>query len=157
MKGTLGARVAVSMAAVLLAAAARADTVVLNDGREIHGKASVEGAKVVVRTDYGETSFPRDEVAKVKSDEEVKREEEAEKKKRDEEKAADEKLRNESLARTAEDLLAAFGGKKKFEKLPDSAAIHWEKDGAEATRLASEAKKIVLTFSVLGELGTGHC
>ena len=107
MKGTLGARVAVSMAAMLLAAAARADTVVLNDGREIHGKTSVEGAKVVVRTDNGETSFPRDEVAKVK-------------------------------------------------KLP-AKALEWEKDGAEATRLASEAKKIVLTFSVVGELGTGHC
>jgi hypothetical protein len=54
-------------------------------------------------------------------------------------------------------VLAALDGGKKFEALPVAEALHWEKDPKEARRLAADQKKIVLLFSVVGELGTGHC
>jgi hypothetical protein len=153
MKGSLGTVVFV----VLAAAAARADTVVLTDGREIHGKASFEGEKVVIRADHGETSFSRDAVESVRYEAEAKSDDDAEQKKRDETKKAEQERPRELSKADLDAIMEALSGKKKFERLPESDALHWEKDGAVATRLASEAKKIVLTFSVLGELGTGHC
>jgi hypothetical protein len=148
MKGRL-----IGLVAILLAAsAARADVVVLDDGREIRGKASLEGAKVVIRSEHGETSFPRDSVVKIKSDEDVKREEDAEKKRQEET-----RQRFGPSEKDIEALLVALSGKAKFELLPAAEQLQWEKDAATAQRLATDAKKIVLTFSVLGELGTGHC
>jgi hypothetical protein len=149
MKGRL-----LGVVAILLAtAAARADVVILDDGREIKGKASIEGAKVVIRSEHGETSFPRDSVVKIKSEDDLKREEEAEKKRKE----AEEKEQRERNRVAMEDIFKAFAAKQEPPKLAAAEALSWEKDPASALKLASEQKKIVLEFSVLGELGTGHC
>lgn len=138
------------VAAILLAAtAARADTVVLKDGRQIQGDVTYVGEEVVVTRACGSARFAKDLVANIRS---TKEDDEAAAKARAE-KAQEQKISDAKLA----ELVKAVSGDKRFQPLPATEALHWEKDPKEARRLAADQKKIVLLFSVVGELGTGHC
>jgi len=130
--------------ALVGAGTARADVVTLVDGRELRGKTSCEGDRLVVTSRYGETSFPKSFVATIKTDEEIQKEE------------AQERAREEKTDRTALELtLKSLGGATP--DLPADQALVWEKDPKAAAKLASDSNKILLTFVVVGDLGTGHC
>jgi hypothetical protein len=131
------------VALLLVSQPVRADVVVLTDGREITGDAAFVGQDVVVSGKHGEARFARDLVAKIKTDAEVRREEQA---------RPAPAPRYDVPERLLDDL---FG--KPPPELPAAEAIAWEKDAKVAEKLAAESKKIVLTFVVVGDLGTGHC
>jgi hypothetical protein len=133
MKGRL-----LGLAAILLAASvARADSVTLRGGRVIHGDAvTIEGDEVVVSSKHGSTRFPREKVEEIHCAPP-----------RGEPTTEAEKF----LAKLAE------AEKKKPDPVAKADALTWEKDEKKALELATAEKKIVLTFSVVGELGTGHC
>lgn len=131
-------RVCRALVALALASLpARADVLVLTDGTEVLGRVSLEGESVVVHQRFGETRYSRDDVKSIATDEELKREDE----------------RAEAAWRAERERRRAPADPV----LPPEKALVWEKDAATAARLAAEQHKLVLTFVVVGDLGTGRC
>ncbi len=124
------------MLAALLDAPARADVVVLVDGRVLHGTAAQVDEVVVVRQRFGETRVPRDAVRSIITDVELARRVEAEQAKR----AADaEQAKRELLAR------ADRGAPP-----PPPSRLAWEPDAERAAQLAAAQRKLVLTSAAHG-------
>jgi hypothetical protein len=96
-------------------------------------------------------------VAKIKSEEDLTRERQAEDERKKREAEEDAARQRDFTDSTRAQLLAAFANEAKPSPLPTAEALGWEPDVKKAAQLAAEAKKIVLTFSVVGELKTGHC
>jgi hypothetical protein len=131
----------VGLVAILLAAsAARADSITLRGGRSIAGdRVTIEGDEVVVSSKYGSTRFPREIVEEIHY-------------------APPPHEPTNEVERLLAKMDAAEKHKGKlFDLVPKGEALHWEADPKKARELATEQNKIVLTFSVVGELGTGHC